>query len=277
MGAPITNGTAQVIAGPALDQMQPVGLSLAVKNGYYGNSSTIRTVPTVAPGQTVFYRVDISYPYESGTFTQHSRVLVLEAGGGTYPTPSAGNLLFPYYIEWPDPDPYGSTPTNQVRVPGETVGLSSEYYACYDYGYPQFQWRKDGNPIPGATNYVLVFDSYPWGGEYQPVFTITNAQASDAGTYDLVVNSSYCFVDVVTTLSIQITNGCGVFQSPRFRGTNFVCDLLGAASRNCAIQWSTNLTDWHNFTTQYNSTGTITFSNAPALGGVQFYRAWLQP
>jgi hypothetical protein len=164
-----------------------------------------------------------------------------------------------------------------VRIPGETVGLSSEYYACYDYGFPQFQWRKDGNPVPGATNYVLVWDYYPEDGEYQPVFTITNAQASDAGNYDLVVNGSYCFVDAKTILSIQLTNGPGVFQSPRFRGTNFVCDLLGVASRNYAIQWSTNLTDWHNFTTQYNSTGTITFSNTPALGGVQFYRAQLQP
>jgi hypothetical protein len=276
VGTPITNGTAQVVAGPALDRMQPVGASCPVNNGYFDDGT--RCVPTVEPGQAVFYRVDISYPYYSDTFTQHSRVLVLVAGGGTNPIPSAGSLRFPWYIEWPDPISYGrSTPTNQVRIPGETVSLSDEYYCDYAYGHPQFQWRKDGNPVPGATNYVLMYEYLTYFGEYRPEFTIANAQAADAGNYDVVINGSYCFVDIKTTLSIQITNGFGFFQSPRFQGTNFICDLLGAISRSYVIQWSTNLTDWHNCTTQYNSTGTITFSNSPIRGGAQFYRARLQP
>ena len=93
----------------------------------------------------------------------------------------------------------------------------------------------------------------------------------------VVVLGNNWFIGPKTVLSIQITNGCGVFQSPRFPGTNFVCDLLGAAGRNYAIQWSTNLFDWKNFTTLSNFTGTITFTNTPALGGAQFYRARLQP
>jgi hypothetical protein len=277
VGTPITNGTAQVIAGPALDQMQPVGACCPVTNGYFDDGT--RSVPTVEPGQTVFYRVDISYPYyESGTFTQHSRVLALIAGGGANPIPSAGSLRFPWYIEWPDPISYGfSTPTSQVRIPGETVGLSDEYYCDYAYCHPQFQWRKDGNPVPGATNYVLLYEYLTYFGRYRPEFTIANAQAADAGNYDVVINGNYCFVDIKTTLSMQLTNGPGVLLAPRIDGSNFVCELLGAAGRYYALQWSTNLTDWHNFATQFNATGTMTFSNSPIPGGAQFYRARLQP
>jgi hypothetical protein len=58
-GTPITNGTAQLIARPALDQMVPVGAGRAVSNGFYNTSG--RILPIIAPGQTVFYRVDITY------------------------------------------------------------------------------------------------------------------------------------------------------------------------------------------------------------------------
>jgi hypothetical protein len=270
---PITNGTAQVVAGPALDQMQPVGTTRPVSNGYFNGGT--RSVPTVEPGQTVFYRVDISYPYGAGTFTQHSTVLSLVAGGGINPTPSANGLRFPIWLEWPDPIFFDwlSTSTNQVRIPGETVSFTNVYDACFDLGTPTVRWRKDGNALSGATN----FTGSGFCGNYTTVFTVTNVQAADAGNYDVAVTGNYWSVQPKITLSIQITDGCGLFQSPRFGGTNFVCDLLGAAGRNYTIQWSTNLTSWHDFTTQSNSTGTITFSNAPALGGAQFYRARLQP
>jgi hypothetical protein len=163
-----------------------------------------------------------------------------------------------------------------VRIPGETFSLTNTYFAYTDYGTPTAQWRKNGNPIIGATNFPKITGDIT-GGTFQGVLTITNVQPADAGIYDLVVIGNDWIVGPKTVLSIQITNGFGVFLSPQFRGTNFVCDLLGAAGRNYAIQWSTNLTDWHNFTTQYNSTGTITFSNTPALGDKQFYRAKLQP
>ena len=61
-GQAITNGSAQVFAGPTLDQMQPVGLPRPVNNGYYGPTNAVALVPTVSPGQLVYYRVDISYP-----------------------------------------------------------------------------------------------------------------------------------------------------------------------------------------------------------------------
>jgi hypothetical protein len=154
--------------------------------------------------------------------------------------------------------------------------LTNTYFAYTDYGRPTAQWRKDGNPIISATNFPAIVDG-GLAGFFQGVLTITNVQPADAGIYDLVVYGNNWFVGPKTVLSIQITNGCGVFQSPRLPGTNFVCDLLGAAGRNYTIQWSTNLSDWNDLVTLTNVAGTITFTNTPGLGGAQFYRAKLQP
>lgn len=282
-GNPLNNCWARVVAGPALDQMQPIDeeWSEEVINGYYGNSFYSDYVPTVAPGQTVYYRVDITDDY--GAFITHSTVLKLIAGDDgfppAYPTPSADGLKFPGWWVGEGLEPMlfpPNTSTNQVRIPGETFSLTNTYFAYTDYGIPTVQWRKNGNPIIGATNFPAISGGGV-AGIFQSVLTITNVQAADTGIYDLVVIGNNWIVGPKTVLSIQITNGFGVLQFPRFGGTNFVCDLLGAAGRNYAIQWSTNFTDWHNFTTQYNATGTITFSNAPALGDKQFYRARLLP
>jgi len=282
---PLNNYLAQVAAGPQLDQMQSIGSSVVVTNGYYGLVGLTRTVPTVASGQFAYYRVDITDG--SGAFVTHSRILNLTLNASIS---SVNGLIFPGWWVGEGLEPaiqatnypnYPTSPTNQMRVLGETFSLTNTYFAYTDYGTPTAQWRKNGALIPDATNFPAVIgggSGVGGAGYFQAVLTITNAQAQDAGIYDLMVLGNNWLIGPKTVLSIQITNGYGgVFQSPRFRGTNFVCDLLGAASRSYAIQWSTNLTDWHNFTTQYNSAGTITFSNAPALGGVQFYRARLQP
>jgi len=254
---------------------------VAVANGYYGSSSLTRTVSTIAPGQNVYYQVVVIYTNSGIGYTQPSTVLNLTAGGGSFPTPSAYGLKFPAWWAGEGLEPvietyFPNTPTNQVRMPGETFSLTNTYFAYTDYGTPTAQWRKNGSPIIGATNFPAISGG-EGAGIFQSVLTITNVQPADAGIYDLVVIGNDWIVGPKTVLSIQITNGFGVFLSPRFGGTNFVCDLLGAAGRNYAIQWSTNLTDWHDFTTQYNSTGTITFSNTPALGSAQFYRGRLLP
>ena len=140
-----------------------------------------------------------------------------------------------------------------------------------------FQWRKDGIIVPGATNAILVYGGFPYGGVYQPFLTITNAQAADTGNYDVVVTGSYCFVDLKTTLSLQLANGPGVLVSPRTSGSQFVCDLLGAAGRHYAIQWSSNLSSWEDLQTLSNATGTVTFTNAIAPSCTRYCRARLLP
>jgi hypothetical protein len=198
--SPLNNCSATVVAGPVLDQMQPVGASIPVVNGYYGSSSLTQTVPAVAAGQTVYYRVDIApSPYRG---TPQSTVLKFTAGGGSFPVPSCYGLKFPCWWVGEGLEPmlvFPSTPTNQVRGPGETFSLTNNYFCYLDFGYPQFQWRKDGKIIPGATNYV-------YNGLYNPFLTITNVQPADAGIYDLEVHGNNWFIAPKTVLSIQFSN-----------------------------------------------------------------------
>jgi hypothetical protein len=136
------------------------------------------------------------------------------------------------------------------------------------------QWRKDGAILPGATNIVLLSAG---SGRWRTVLTVTNVQAADAGIYDTEVFGSQWIVNPQIKLSIQLSNGPGLFQSPRFDNTNFVSDLLGVAGRQYAIEWSADLITWNSFTTLSNATGTATFTNAPAPDGTRFYRARLLP
>jgi hypothetical protein len=285
IGDIVTNGSAQVMAGPALDEMQPCGLPTTVRNGYYGSIfSPTRSVPTVNAGQSVYYSVLITRPWFGTTNVLPSTVMLLTAGGNGVPTPSCYGLKFPEWIEWPEPnfvesDWSGylngatSSPTNQIRVPGETFSLTNVFWGSGDFGTATWQWRKDGVLLGSPQDFLGGLSNEGAAA----VLNITNAQPADAGIYDVVVLGENWLVGPKTVLSIQITNGCGVFQSPRFCGTNFVCDLLGAACRNYTIQWSTNLSGWNDLITLTNVTGTITFTNPPVLGGVQFYRARLQP
>jgi hypothetical protein len=279
-GLPMTNGIAQVVAGPELDQMHPIGSTWDFSwmnddpswAGYFDLGDEL--VPSVSPGQTVYYRVDLTYPTSFGSYTQPSTTLKLIAGGGSYPTPSAADLKFPLWPEWPEPwYDNGPTPTNQVRIPGETVSWINYYSAYTDFGIPTCQWRKDGEIIPGATNGVEQTQTFM----YQTVFTLTNVQPADAGIYDVEVFGNQWIVAPTITLSIQVTNGPGLLLSPRFSDTNFVCDLLGVASRNYLIQWSPDLLTWNDLLTVPNLTGTVTFTNPITTNGACFYRARLLP
>jgi hypothetical protein len=102
-------------------------------------------------------------------------------------------------------------------------------------------------------------------------------QTSDAGVYDVAVLGNNWCIGPKMIVSIQLVNGQGVFQSPRSSGSNFVCDLEGAPSRNYAIEWSTNLFDWSNLLTLSNITGTVTFSNSLNTASTKFFRARLLP
>lgn len=277
---PITNGTAQVVAGPELDQMQPVGYRWQFypeDEGYFyfGDQSVL----TVRPGQTVYYRVDLTYPAGGGTHTQPSTTLKLVAGDpfGPIPTPSIENLWFPVDMEWPTVlvgwpvyglDPV--SPTNQVRIPGETVNLHVAYAT---YHVPTVQWRKDGRPIPGATNLVHRGETAFWSS----VFTIASFQPSDVGVYDVAVAGDHAMICPSFYLSIQLTNGQARLVSPRIIDTNFVSDLQGVSGRSYEVLWSTNLTSWYVLQTLSNVVGTATFSNAPAGERAKYYRARLLP
>ena len=189
------NGSAQVMAGPALDQMAMVNGSfnrVKVTNGWFNPTvqvvdglnfyTTNKTVllPTVVPGQTVYYSVYITYTNNSIVCTQQSRVISMIAGGNGTPIPSMTNLMFPAWLEWPQ-DPWGgSSQTNQTCVAGETFTLSELWEGGDDCGQPTFQWRKDGVPL--GTSQAFPHD-YGVSSSCNAQLTISNAQPVDAGIY----------------------------------------------------------------------------------------------
>ena len=275
-GAPIAGGIATVAVGPQLDQMKTVPFYTAsISNGYFNGIAA--SAPSVMPGQTVYYRVDVTYTNSGQIITQPSTILKLTAT--KWPDlPDASNLKFPGWIEWPgDPSPRPGTPTNQIRIPGETVSFTNDFYAGGDYGVPTGQWRKDGMLLPNGTNFFQVPPiTYPGYGTFRAILTISNVQPSDAGVYDVQVLGNNWIIGSKTTLSVQTSNGTGIFVSPRSDGSNFIADLQGMVGRTYNIQWSSNLSDWTTLQTVSNATGTITFTNTP-VDPTRFYRALLLP
>jgi hypothetical protein len=253
---PVTNGYAQVVAGPAPDQMQPVGTATRVYNGYFGAfpASLVRNVPTVAPGQIVYYRVDVSYlVWGWGWYAHPSTTEKLVAGGGDYPVPPT-TIHFPAYIEWPGPTRISG---KQNITPGEAAQKWVNIYNPWNLT-PTVQWRKDGQMLVGMTNQTL---------------TITNFQAADVGVYDAFI---WGFMSPKSTLSIQTLNPGGRLI-PRSLGTNYICDLDGVPSRNYGILSSSNLIDWVDLLTISNATGTVSFTNPISSDRWRYYRAMLLP
>jgi hypothetical protein len=284
-GLPLIAGLAQVVAGPELDQMQPVGdtwdfswydydPSMA---GYFDMDNQL--VPDVSPGQIVYYRVDLTYPGGSGVAHNPSRTFKLIAGGGSYPTPSVAGALYPGWPEWPEPwyMDFSSAPTNLVCVPGETVSLTDHFAAYTDFGIPTAQWRKDGAIMSGATNFIPQCDPYWQCFSWYSTITITNVQAADAGVYDLEVFGNQWVVTPKIALSVQLTNVPALFQSPRLSDTNFVFDLLGVPGRKYSIDWSADLLLWNPLSTTTNVTGTVTVTNPFTADNTRYYRARLLP
>jgi hypothetical protein len=253
------NGTAQLLAGPQLDQMQLVSPTtpITLTNGYY--SGGVRNVANVTGGQTMYYQVLVQ---NNLGYSQLSTTISVTAGGNGFSTPSVSSLIFPLIIEWPYPTFFifnDVNPTNLVSMPGETASFQIMYYN--DSILPAVQWRKDGINIPNATNNTV---------------TITNVQPADAGVYDAIVIGEFQpAISPRYFLTVQTTNGTGLFTSPRISGSNFLSDLQGMPGRAYAIQWSSNLANWNGLLTLTNGTGTITFSNGISSGS-RFYRAILQ-
>lgn len=281
-----TNGTVQIYAGPQLDEMQLMGHVIhysptgiyTYSNGYYNGPDQFDH--TALPGQPVYYAILATYTnnFSSDVASQPSTIMLLNAGTNGLPAPSCYGLKFPGFdtvFDSPgfpavDPEFYPST-AGKTCVPGESCTISNAYYAYSDYGFPTAQWRKNGVPIPGLTNNTFYYEPSGNGA-----ITITNVQPSDAGVYDMVVYGNIWSVSPEFTLSVQTTNGQGVFQNPTLMGTNLIYNLAGIVGRSYQVQWSTNLTSWNNLVTLTNVSGTVAFTN-PASQGSQFYRTLLLP
>lgn len=90
----------------------------------------------------------------------------------------------------------GVTPSNNVQV-GQTVTWSSTVSGTAPFAY---QWRKDGNNLAGATSNQLV---------------LSNVQAAQAGSYDLVVtNAAGTGTSVPIVLAVAVPPPPVITQQP---------------------------------------------------------------
>lgn len=290
-----TNGNVQIVAGPQLDQMRPVGAKVPYRispttsrfyNGYFNapdqsafNNTSDTFLTTFAPGQQYYYSVIAKYTNNGTAYIQPSTVLQLVAGTNGTPAQFSYGLKFPGWVPLEGQDPWLSFPNssaNQLRVVGETFSLTNSYSGYTDYGTPSFQWRKNGIKIGSPQSFIPPYQ-FAHYADGIAVLTISNAQPSDAGVYDMDVRGSLWFIGTKIYISIQTTNGQGVLQKPKFIGTNLTCDIVGAVGRNYLVQCSTNLTSWSDLNTLSNVTGTVSFTNAPGTDRSRFYRTVLLP
>jgi hypothetical protein len=119
-----------------------------------GATSSSLTFSPVAASDAGTYTVVISDP--AGSVTSSSAALTVAAAGG--PPVSVSIVLQPAPVS----TPVGGQATFTAAVTGDATIT--------------YQWRKNQSPIPGATG---------------TSFTISNAQYSDAGTYDLVASNVF--------------------------------------------------------------------------------------
>lgn len=98
--------------------------------------------------------------------------VVVANPSGTVTSDPASLMLTP-----PQPPTFMTQPQSQTLALGDTLTFSP---ACSGTGPLFYQWRLNGNNIPGATNAIL---------------TLTNIQAVNGGSYSLVAWSSFGIVE----------------------------------------------------------------------------------
>ncbi len=119
-----------------------------------------------------------------------------------------GLLSFNIYYYPPASPVIFSGPTNQTVYPGQDATFTVSAAGFLPLAY---QWRFNSTPIPGATNSSC---------------TISNAQLTNAGPYDVVVtNAAGSVTSAVATLTLIVLPDIGVLVD----GTNLV-DAVSSVS-----------------------------------------------
>jgi alpha-tubulin suppressor-like RCC1 family protein len=124
----------------------------------------------------------------------------------------------------------------------------------------QFQWRRNGSEIPGATQSKLTFGA---------------ASAADAGTYDVVATNAYgAITSAVATLSLQMVYPVVRAPSVDPASHKFGFDVLAVSSSIVVIEAATNFVDWIPIQTNTVANGQFRFT-APLSESWpnRFYRA----
>jgi uncharacterized repeat protein (TIGR01451 family) len=181
-----------------------------------------------------------------------------------------------------DANPADNTTTNTVMVvpdcqppaiTGNPLGATNCAGASMSFsvsasGAPplSFQWRKDGAPIPGAT---------------QSCYTLSAPCGADAGPYDVIVTNDCGSVSSdVAVLGIWQPISSAQMLSP----ASFQIEFASLSNRLYSVQYSANLICWTTVPTgitgtgnsvQWADTGPPNTVCAPSAATMRFYRVVL--
>lgn len=137
---------------------------------YYGKSQIFRATPQAAVFAPIYQtQSPVNSTWTPGTFEPTDIVANLGAGSGYYGGISVQAGSVPWIF-------ISSQPSSQTVWVGSTTSFSITAEGKPDGGTLSYQWRFDGTNLPGATD---------------TIYTRSNAQLADAGTYTVVMTNSY--------------------------------------------------------------------------------------
>jgi len=202
----------------------------------------------------------LPYSYTMDDPGQLPAILAAGAGAGVVNWNKTNWLLTTYAATAPV---ITAQPQSQAIAPGNNVTFTVVASGSASLAY---QWYFNTNsPMSGATNSTL---------------TLNNVQATNAGTYSVVVSNT---AGAVTSASAVLTVSTGGYARPQVASTTFnngVFNLIvsGDAGPDYIVQASTNLLTWQSLFTNHLVAPPFNWSDSNAASfGRRYYRIQLGP
>ena len=255
--------------GDTPDKLTPLAVRSVILDGYIADSVV---VADRKPGETVYATVRMR---GNGALADHgeSRILRLALGDASHPAYLIGLESFAPHA-WDDNHfevvPVTYDANRKVIVGGITsVAVSSTTVRWPPGTSPapiflphEYQWRKDGLDIPGATNRQL---------------TIEQAQGADAGRFAVMISDGYRAGEYpIFGLSVLAGPTLAPFITPSNQPVAF--RVLSEPPMRCVVQSSTNLPEWADLVVLTNVSGQDLFMDTRNLQTPgKFYRVIAGP
>jgi len=127
---------------------------------------------------------------------------------------------------------------------------------------PSYQWKLNGTNLVGQT---------------QATLTISNAQASNAGTYTVaVINSAGTVTSSPAQLTVQTATVNPVtLANLQWTGGGWTFSVSGPAQTNYVILTSPDLVSWTPLLTNFSASGSLQVTDPGSPPTTRFYRAAL--